>query len=334
MEVPASNIDYIVAANTYKDDKVQILSTYVLFLAAVETTEKLVTDLEASDDDTVRTLISDENVINAVFQPFFGTYYTPYTRYSDKVKNGDAYDLDIPACIKQLSDLIERIFVRIEKMQCSQAKYKAARKGWAMVSALYSFRMKNPFVDLSCKKQEEYCETIKRLIKDVCSLSHEVDDSEVDSEQPSVGGQKDELAQNIAKKTAEETMAALKPTLDAVGKATDDRTKGMKALDKQLSEIKRIANATLNCVSEGAQGMPLEDGRCILGLRKEMVEEGFLCVRDKKMNNLSSVARKIIKKYAGKAGAYSDKESDTLRRAISRRCKAESICVKAMQGES
>jgi len=319
------------AVNKGRDDSAcGSFAEHLLFQHAIDDAEKLVGELESSDDEAVKVLVSDENVLGAVFQPFFGTYYTPYTRYPDKVEKDKELGLDIPACIKQLSDLIERIFARVEKLPISRAGCRSARKSWKTISTLYAFRMKNPYVRLSCKKQEEYGELFQRLIKDLCSSLQESNDPEESDVKASSSLVEDSLLMSIATKPAAETVDELKAAIEAVGKATND---GLKKVEKQISELGRVEKATLNWVSDGTQGKPLEDGRCLQGIREKMVNDGFLCVRDEGMTNLSEVARTLIKKYARKSGGYTENETDTFRRAIARRCEDEGIDVKAMQGK-
>lgn len=184
------------------------LSEHLLFQQAISSAGNLIAAIECADDESVQTLISDESVVGAVFQPFFGTYYRPYTTYPKKVEKDKEIGIDIRVDIKQLSDLINRILSRLDKLQTSHSSVSAATKLWKKMSTLYAFRMDNPFVRLSRQKQEEYGQLFIDVVRLISSCTLDAPSGTPSAECQS-SSQSDELAELIATKLAKKPIPAV-----------------------------------------------------------------------------------------------------------------------------
>lgn len=141
------------------------LAEHLLFMQAINSAAGLVESVESATDAGACVLLSNEGVMSGILQPFFGTYFRPYTRYTSKLEKDKELHVDIPSDIKQLSDLIERILARIGKLPNSSTRLKEASEVWDKISTLYGFRMKDPFMRLTCQAQEDYCNLILSAVQ-------------------------------------------------------------------------------------------------------------------------------------------------------------------------
>ena len=128
---------------------------HMLFQQAINSAVSFVESLESATDVGARVLLSNEGVMSGILQPFLGTYFRPYTRYTNKIEKDKELQIDIPSDIKQLSDLIERILTRIGKLPNSSTRLQEATEVWDKISTFYGFRMKDPFMHLTCQAQED-----------------------------------------------------------------------------------------------------------------------------------------------------------------------------------
>lgn len=95
----------------------------------------------------------------------------------------------------------------------------------------------------------------------------------------------------------------------------------IRKVDQGLSIGKEI----LHVVSSGERGEAPTDGRRMGEVRRSMVADGYNLVVNGKVANPSRAAEIIIKNYAGKNGAYSLNEKDSLRRRIAAKLKEAGI---------
>ena len=152
-----SDRDIVRAANADPTDAgCGSFAEHILFQQAINSAAGFVESLESATDAGVRVLLSNEGIMSEILQPFFGTYFRPYTRHTNKIEEDKELQIDIPSDIKQLSDLIERILARIGKLPNNSIRLKEATEVWDKISTLYEFRMKNPFMRLTCQTQEDY----------------------------------------------------------------------------------------------------------------------------------------------------------------------------------
>ncbi len=138
---------------------------HMLFQQAINSADGFVESLESATDAGARVLLSNESVMSGILQPFFGTYFRPYTRYTNRMEKDKELQIDIPSDIKQLSDLIERILARIGKLPNGNTRLKVATNVWDKISTLYWFRMKDPFMRLTRQAQEDYGNLILAAIQ-------------------------------------------------------------------------------------------------------------------------------------------------------------------------
>ena len=239
MEVSESDQQLVDAANTYRsDDVVSLISVYLLFQQAIEVTGKLVAELEVSDDDTARTLVSDKNIMGSVFQPFFSTYYTPYTRYTSNAEKNKEVCAEIETDIKKLTDLIDRIFLRVARLPNAQPSLQGALKVWNKISSLYRFRMNNPFIELSIDRQEEYLGLVCEVINSFVALSHESVKSTIknETETTSAGRESNMVsAEDIARYFAE-ILSARPLTAIVGGFSKEGRSEAIQIANTKMAE--------------------------------------------------------------------------------------------------
>ena len=183
-----SERDIVEAANADPADAgCGSLAEHMLFQQAINSAANFVESLEAATEAGACVLLSNEGVMSGILQPFFGTYFRPYTRYTNRMDVDKELQIDISSDIKQLSDLIERILARIGKLPNSSTRLKEASEVWDKISTLYWFRMKDPFGRLTCQAQEDYGNLILAAVQKFTNCGKEDANDESIAEVPSSG---------------------------------------------------------------------------------------------------------------------------------------------------
>jgi len=154
--VEASNISSL-------DSKCGNLSVHLLFQAALMDAEKVVPSFETADDEIALTILRDGCELMSIFQPFYGTYYDPYTHYPERIEKDKELGFEIPADIAALKDWITRLFKRLGNIASVKAQMAVANAAWQKISVLYDFRMMNPYSALSREKQVAFQDRIIEL---------------------------------------------------------------------------------------------------------------------------------------------------------------------------
>lgn len=139
------------------------LCTHLLFASAISDAEKIVTALESANDETLCTILSDGCSPLTIFQPFYATYYTPYTYYPEKSKKDLELGLSIPDDISTLKSWIERLFKCLQKIRNSESATRAAISQWKKIEALYDFRNLNPHLRLTRGQQNDFSDKLIEL---------------------------------------------------------------------------------------------------------------------------------------------------------------------------
>ena len=246
-------------------------------------------------------LLSNEGVISGILQPFYGTYFRPYTRYTNKVEKDKELQIDIPSDIKRLSDLIERFFLRVSKIPDSQQVLDQVTATWKKISTLYEFRMKNPYMRLTRKAQEDYADLFVQIGKQLTACSREGEAAS--TPKTSVKYAQTEMAKAVA--------AELKPELEALKRQGENTNRNVLRYSGRLTdEVKQIRKNTQTLLREQSvdeeltahdnevykpryTGVDLE----MLETAKDLVDNGTL--------NRSSAAQRVYSQYEGKEHGFS-----------------------------
>ena len=250
-------------------------------------------------------LLSNEGVMSGILQPFFGTYFRPYTRYTSKLEKDKELQIDIPYDIKQLSDLIEKVFLRISKIPGIQQTLDRAVETWKKISTLYEFRIKNPYVRLTRKAQEDYADLFVKIIKQLETYSKEDDAASLPK------SSKKSVQTDIAKAVAEE----LKSELEALKHQGENTNRNVLRnggnLIKEIKQIRKNTQTLLReqCVDEELTDHDNEVYRPrYVGIDLEMLEATRGLV-DKGHLNRSSAAQRVFAQYEGKKHGFKSLES-------------------------
>lgn len=281
------------------------LSEHLLFVQAIDAASGLVSSLEVADDVGVKVVVASEEVFGRAIQPFFGTYFRPYTRYPKKLEKDKALGLDIQSDITQLMGLIERVFTRISKIKGVELPLQEAKGLWKKICTLYDFRMKNPFVRLSRKAQEDYADLFIQIGSQLAACSKE--DNEVRMSEQS--------GQSAPAEMAKAVVAELKPELEALKRQGENTNRNvLRCGGKLVNEVAQVRKNTQTllreqCVDEELtahdneaykpryEGVDLE----MLDAARDLVDKGNL--------NRSSAAQRVFKQYAGKTHGFSSLEN-------------------------
>ncbi len=280
-------------------------SVHILFQQAIDSAASLVESLEAAADAGARVLLSNEGAVSGILQPFFGTYFRPYTRYTNKVEKDKELQIDIPSDIKRLSDLIERFFLRVSKIPDSQQVLDQVTATWKKISTLYEFRMKNPYMRLTRKAQEDYADLFVQIGKQLTACSRE---GEVASTpKTSVKYAQTEMAKAVA--------AELKPELEALKRQGENANRNVLRYGGRLiDEVKQIRKNTQTLLREQSvdEELTAHDNEVYkpryTGVDREMLEAAKALVDNGPLNR-SSAAQRVYSQYEGKKHGFSSLKS-------------------------
>ena len=297
-----SDQDMVRAANTDPVDAgLRSFSVHILFQQAIDSATSLIGSLESATDEGVRALLSNESIMSEILQPFFGTYFRPYTRYTNMVGKDQELQFDIPSDIKQLSDLIERFFLRISKITGIQQALDQVTVTWKKISTLYEFRMKNPYMRLTTKAQEEYAELFVQIAKQLATCSSEGETASMP--QTAVQYAQTEMLKAFA--------AEMTPKFEALKRQGENVNRNiLRYGGKLIGEVKQVRKNTQALLQEQGvdeeltahdnevykpryTGVDLE----MLETAKDLVDNGTL--------NRSSAAQHVYSQYEGKEHGFS-----------------------------
>ena len=289
-----SERDIVAAANADPADAgCGSLAEHMLFQQAINSAVGFVESLESANDAGACALLSNESVMSGILQPFFGTYFRPYTLYTSKLEKDKELNIDIPSDVKQLSDLIEEIFLRISKISVSQQALNQTVETWRKISTLYEFRMKNPYVQLTKTTQEDYAGLFVQIVKQLATCSEA-------SEAVSPSKSSEECVQtDIAKAVA----AELKPDFEALKRQGENTNRNvLRNGGKIINDVKQIRKNTQallreQCVDEELTAHDNEAYRPrYAGVDLEMLETAKALV-DSGTLNRSSAAQRVFAQY-------------------------------------
>lgn len=278
---------------------------HILFQQAIDSAASLVEALEAAADAGARVLLSNEGAISGILQPFFGTYFRPYTRYANKMERDKGVQIDIPSDIKQLSDLVGRFFLRISKIPGAQPALDQVTVTWKKILTLYEFRMKNPYVRLARKAQEDYADLFVQIGKQLTACS--IEGEAASMPKTSVKCAQTEMAKAVA--------AELKPELEALKRQGENANRNVLRYGGRLiDEEKQIRKNTQTLLREQSvdEELTAHDNEVYkpryAGVDLEMLEAAKALV-DRGTLNRSSAAQRVHSQYEGKKHGFSSLKS-------------------------
>lgn len=296
------------------------LSEHLLFVQAIDAASGLVSSLEVADDVGVKVVVASEEVFGRAIQPFFGTYFRPYTRYPKKLEKDKELGLDIQSDITQLKGLIERIFTRISKIKGVELPLQEAKGSWKKICTLYDFRMKNPFVRLSRKAQEDYADLFIQIGRQLVACSKE--DNEVRMSEQS--------GQSAPAEMAKAVVAELKPELEALKRQGENMNRNvLRCGGKLVNEVAQVRKNTQTLLREQCvdEELTAHDNEVYKpryeGVDLEMLQKAYALFVDGGLTRASAASR-VFREYSDKGAKFSFTKLENFRTVVYRYCEGMS----------
>jgi hypothetical protein len=176
---------------------------------------------------------------------------------------------------------------------------------WKKISTLYEFRMKNPYMRLTTKAQEEYAELFVQIVKKLARCSREGEAAS--TPKPSVKCAHTEMAKAV--------VAELEPKFEALKRQGENTNRNVLRYGGRLiDDVKQVRKNTQTLLREQCvdEELTAHDNEVYkpryTGVDLEMLETAKDLVNNGTLNR-SGAAQRVYSQYEGKRHGFSSLRS-------------------------